>query len=668
MYAKKCNELKIALNDENLCKEAAKYFKNKDTRMLYVINKERLEGIVFRNDYFRGKDAESIINKTFKYIVFAEEKEERGLEQEALKLFLAYKSVTEVPVVDSEMHLLFSYVRVGKAYDVMPERFGELYGGSNNLARFLDNKVSQDEIIYSDAPEVLTAYLSDYGVDRIVKQKDKTLNNGLRDEELFKQYECEVFRERVIKNKMSVTFFELPDIQELSSLTLEERKRIENARELSSQYYLKNYSKNQDIEELVNRVIGERELADELIPALKSVARFVLIDGLCCNVDFSSKYVNVLNGKRVTTDIPDNAMEEIYVFGPCTVFGVLVEDKNTIPSYLQRKLNRVGICGQVINEGVDAVPLVEEIRRFNRTVYKENAIFCFFIQNKEERQYLRNYYGYTKIHKLLACYNAFSFHDYFLDLPIHPNKKANERIAEYMYEILQNNIQQAKKRTVKLIQPVIADRVLINNKELTEYLDNLKKYYRSGENGAIVMNCNPFTKGHLYLIEEASKKVDNLYVFVVSEDKSYFPFKDRIRLVKEGIKNCVSNVVVFESGQFVLSDITFPEYFTKEVAEDSIRIDTSFDLGIFGKYVAPVLGITKRFAGEEPYDGVTRQYNRDMQRILPQYGIEFICIERKQIENGRFISASEVRKLWQEGNKEEVRKRVPDSTYHYLFG
>lgn len=84
--------------------------------------------------------------------------------------------------------------------------------------------------------------------------------------------------------------------------------------------------------------------------------------------------------------------------------------------------------------------------------------------------------------------------------------------------------------------------------------------------------------------------------------------------------------------------------------------------------VAPVLGITKRFAGEEPYDGVTRQYNRDMQRILPQYGIEFICIERKQIENGRFISASEVRKLWQEGNKEEVRKRVPDSTYHYLFG
>lgn len=40
MYAKKCNELKIALNDENLCKEAAKYFKNKDTRMLYVINRK----------------------------------------------------------------------------------------------------------------------------------------------------------------------------------------------------------------------------------------------------------------------------------------------------------------------------------------------------------------------------------------------------------------------------------------------------------------------------------------------------------------------------------------------------------------------------------------------------------------------------------------------------
>ncbi len=36
--------------------------------------------------------------------------------------------------------------------------------------------------------------------------------------------------------------------------------------------------------------------------------------------------------------------------------------------------------------------------------------------------------------------------------------------------------------------------------------------------GAIVMNANPFTKGHRHLIEYALTKVDELIVFVVQED------------------------------------------------------------------------------------------------------------------------------------------------------
>ena len=67
------------------------------------------------------------------------------------------------------------------------------------------------------------------------------------------------------------------------------------------------------------------------------------------------------------------------------------------------------------------------------------------------------------------------------------------------------------------------------------YVNQLQRYRRNV--GAIVMNCNPFTLGHLYLIEYAAKEVDQLFIFVVEEDASFFSFDDRIMLVREGTKH-----------------------------------------------------------------------------------------------------------------------------------
>lgn len=74
-------------------------------------------------------------------------------------------------------------------------------------------------------------------------------------------------------------------------------------------------------------------------------------------------------------------------------------------------------------------------------------------------------------------------------------------------------------------------------KELEEWRSSLERFEVEGNAavGSIVMNCNPFTLGHRYLIEYASKYVDYLYIFVVEEDKSFFPFSDRIDLIKKGL-------------------------------------------------------------------------------------------------------------------------------------
>ena len=177
------------------------------------------------------------------------------------------------------------------------------------------------------------------------------------------------------------------------------------------------------------------------------------------------------------------------------------------------------------------------------------------------------------------------------------------------------------------------------------------------------MNCNPFTLGHLYLVEYAAAKVTCLYIFVVEEDKSEFPFADRIKLVRQGVKH-IPNVEVLPSGKFIISQQTFSGYFNKASLQD-VQVDSSEDVEIFGKEIAPELGITIRFAGEEPKDNVTRQYNETMKRILPRYGVEFCEIPRKTFGDEP-ISASTVRAALNAGDIEKVKKLVPDTTFEYL--
>ena len=205
-------------------------------------------------------------------------------------------------------------------------------------------------------------------------------------------------------------------------------------------------------------------------------------------------------------------------------------------------------------------------------------------------------------------------------------------------------------------------------------LDNFYKKFLAGTEdsdniGCIVMNCNPFTKGHLALITYAARACDLLHIFVVEENRSQFPFADRLRLVREGTDH-LANVIVHPSGPYMISNATFPTYFLKE-GEDAAKIQSELDITLLASRIAPLLQIKKRFAGEEPLDQVTRNYNEAMIRILPRYGISFIKIDRITTEgpDGKpeVISASRVRKLLAEhGVTDEVLSLVPECTAKYL--
>ncbi len=160
--------------------------------------------------------------------------------------------------------------------------------------------------------------------------------------------------------------------------------------------------------------------------------------------------------------------------------------------------------------------------------------------------------------------------------------------------------------------------------------------------GAVVVNCNPFTLGHRSLVERAASQCSFLYVFVVEEDRSAFPFEARIRLVREGLAD-LANVAVLPSGPYMISQATFPSYFLKDLAKAG-DVCTDLDAVLFARRVAPALGIRRRFAGTEPACAVTSSYNRIMAGILPAHGIDFIEFPRLEVD-GAPVSASAVRQL-----------------------
>lgn len=397
--------------------------------------------------------------------------------------------------------------------------------------------------------------------------------------------------------------------------------------------------------------------------------------------DFTSKYVNVIEGQRVVCYQPENYKRTIHVYGRCGAFGYAVEDKNSLPSQIQLQLNNHGITDvRVVNHGLwGGEDEFLEHNFLNDCVgYKEGDIILFYMKHIDKRL-LRHWEEAGVKYKEITH----EWHEYpeakwcFYDKPGHMNHIGYQHVAEI---IVADLIKQ--KFTGKAIDEGLyasfnseyLKAYLKNNnnsdfyKEINDYTASILEDYpltdEIKECGSIVMNCNPFTKGHRYLIEYAAKQVDRLYIFVVKEDKSFFKYDDRYEMVKQGTAD-LKNVAVVSSGKFIISSLTFPEYFMKDYVKEK-NFDVSIDVETFCKYIAPPLRIMKRFAGEEPFDPVTLNYNENMHRILPRYGMEFCEIPRLALDDRRVINATEVRRLLKERNFDAIKEYVPESTVTIL--
>ena len=404
------------------------------------------------------------------------------------------------------------------------------------------------------------------------------------------------------------------------------------------------------------------------------------------NID--TKYFKTSNGIRRTYYQPEKYTNHIFFVGNCNLAsGFGVEDKLTIPSLLQYQLSQIdelkekykcvnlGVRGQTTESSLELI-LTLPLREGDIIILSASHSYCNYninsMQNAISNNYIENYRRLSMLDK------PYMFPDpgHHFTTP-YANSMAADSLLLAIKEIsdidwskhpTNNNEAESKNVYTRIINRIkrrhnaFHDR-LKNLEGLKQYLESLPSPL-SGETGSIVMNCNPFTLGHLYLIEYACSQVDRLIIFVVEEDKSFFKFKDRIELIKLGVSH-LSNVTVIPSGNFIISTKTMPGYFNKDVLQET-TLDASLDLNIFCRYIAPAMNITRRFAGEEPKDKFTQQYNEQMKEILPNFGIKFTVIPRKEFDN-KVISASVVREKIKNNDKHDLDKFVPATTLDFLL-
>ncbi|WP_293524671.1 [citrate (pro-3S)-lyase] ligase [Prevotella sp.] len=179
------------------------------------------------------------------------------------------------------------------------------------------------------------------------------------------------------------------------------------------------------------------------------------------------------------------------------------------------------------------------------------------------------------------------------------------------------------------------------------------------QSGIIIMNCNPFTLGHRYLIEQAAQQVDTLYILVVREDCSMFGYDERKAMIVRGVAH-INNVVVCDGSEYSISATTFPTYFLKCLS-DASDTQMTLDIDLYRRHIALALGVTVRFVGTESDDPLTRRYNELMKSMLP----DVREVARLQ-QGGVAVSASRVRKAIVENHLAQAARLIPPTTVPYI--
>lgn len=676
--------IELKNNDESVSiEELTKVLVERPSNMIYCEIAGKLVGIISTGDILRANKnglTRVQVNKKFTYLYM---REGRGIK--ARNIFRKWENINALPIVTEDHLLIGDYTRwddlqiLDYELDIVENGilnldkwqhitlvrpangFSERQRIFERLRKLLETQNVQHKII--DRLEIC----KNVDVDNLILYVDEneiragtTITNILFGENCIGNVNTynNILGYHYFANKQRITFFNklYSNDVKILGLVFDKSEYYEELLKKIKERYLEFGKKpfNQWPQSAYKEFFDDLYSEDYVEQILSIPFDFEYTGAVWKLKDYQSRYCNVSNGERHTVNQPEKYERSIYFFGPCYIYGLCVEDKNTVESYLQKRICDNGGEVKVVNCGCYGMHIgYEYFSRIAVTQLKRGDIVVI-----SQPGIVMDNIDYLELNSVLEKNHVGA--EWLINESRYCNHKVNELYAEAIYETVKPFMIEKVKDQGKIIEK---DSNFIKFLYLDRYFINFE--CSSYENiGSIVMNCNPFTLGHRYLIEKALDKVDFLIVFVVEEDKSIFSFVERFNMVRKGTAD-LKNVMVVPSGPFILSQISFPEYFFKETSED-IEQHTEQDIQTFAEKIAPQLGIKYRFVGEEPEDEITNQYNFAMKKILPKYGMELIEIPRIKI-NDQYISASSVRRIMEENDKNKLYKLLPETTIKIIF-
>lgn len=484
---------------------------------------------------------------------------------------------------------------------------------------------------------------------------------------LYRDIICEAAIDYLKSNKIPIYFFNAPSCGQIKNLSQVDRELLGSDVDQSG---IKNSG-------LLDKMFGNAQSCKKYYTSgeFSKSSNVVKVRNHFALADFKGDYCNIIGHARYVPSAPKEYRNTIYIYGPCTMRSKYVSDEYTIGNFMQKRINKdfggrynVVAYGCESNEANDFEYILDTSFKPGDMVIEERDF------SDRMKEIIKNKGYYYK--ELSEPINNLNLENFLINDVTHLNHRGCKVVADYIYDSIKGKIRELLKCNFedKIIKFDYQDRdesFINDNPDFKPYLENLEKLskpYRDAglKIGSLNVNCNPFTRGHRYLIEQALKHVDHLFLFVVEEDASEFSFDDRYEMVKRGIADLGDRITLLTTGKWMCSKFTFPDYFDKDNLQTKVILNPTKDVDLYGAYIAPAIGATRRFFGEEPIDKVTQQHNNFMKRQLPEYGIEVIEIPRKTLESGQVISASRVRKDLKEQNWEELEKLAPQTTYDYL--
>ena len=419
-----------------------------------------------------------------------------------------------------------------------------------------------------------------------------------------------------------------------------------------------------------NRIVNHRKRV--ALESKQHVNNIIDDGGTYTVADGEINGCNYYHGRRRTTDVPMLWDKTIYFYGPCISIGVFALDYQTIESCLQRKMNSAEVPYRCVNIPAPLLlnpydSAINTLHKIGKGKYREGDVVIHFGRNNLE------WFGLSKTnidrHDLSLVFNMpnnLQCKCFIGHMAAHVNSSGYKMVADYIWEEIKN-IPPSKNIKSKYYQ-FHSETLEQQRPELNRYIKYLNENkFNVVDNeiiGSVAVNANPFTLGHAYLIDEARKRADYLYVFVAEEDLSDFSFETRYELVQKYCKQ-YDNVRVFPSGKFFASTLTFGDYFNRDALKE-VLIDATLDCNIFSKIIAKELRINFRMLGEEKQDDITRQYNDYVKEILTKNGIEVIIIPRLEV-NGGAVSAKSVREHIRKKEYDLLKNEVPVPTYEFII-